>query len=109
MFFDAHSLTDQELIDKTMEIQKRLAYAGRFSSDSRLIEQLQMMADACAFEARERSNIRMYEMLNKSQPDEKELTGVGKISTKRNSKVEAKSPKREGAFRVTRTTTPVKE
>lgn len=109
MFFDPHGLTDQELLDKTTEIHKRLAYAGRFSGDATLMNQLQSMAEACAFEARERAGQRMFDMLNKNQPESKELTGEGKVAAKRNSKAEEVSAKREGTFRVSRSSTPTKE
>lgn len=109
--FNPNAMTDQELLDKTTEIHKRLAYSERFSMDGNLVAQLRAMADACAFEARERSNQRMFDMLNKNKPDEKDLTPSpkDKTSAKTNSTKSGISVKREGGLRAQRSSTPVKD
>lgn len=111
IFFNPSGMTDQELLDKTTEIHKRLLYASRFSSNGTLVDQLRSMADACAFEANERAQKRMFEMLNKNKPTEKDLTpdATKPKVAKTNSAKEGESVKREGGFRIGRSTTPTKE
>lgn len=108
--FDPHGMSDQELLDKSVEIHKRLAFAGRFSNDGRLVEQLQNMAAACAFAQQERNQQRMFEMLHKNRPDEKDLSAEPKkTAVKTNGKDGRVSATREGSFRAARTSRPVKE
>lgn len=108
--FDPLSMTDQELLDKSMEIHKRLAFAGRFSCDAMLVEQLQNMANSCAFAQMERTQIRMFEMLQKNKPDEVDISAEPKKSLpKTNGKDGKVSSTRESSFRAARTTRPVKE
>jgi roadblock/LC7 domain-containing protein len=108
--FDPFSMTDQELLDKSCEIHKRLTFAGRFSNDGRLVEQLQNMAASCAFAQNERNQQRMFETLNKNQSDEVDVTAEPKKKVaKTNGKDGRPSTTREGSFRAARTRTPVKE
>lgn len=107
--FDPYSMTDQELLDKSTEIHKRLAFAGRFSQDGRLVEQLQNMAAACAFVMGERQQQRMFEALHKNRPDEVDLSAEKKVVAKTNGKDGRASATREGSFRAARTSRPVKE
>ena len=108
--FNTTAMTDQELLDKTTEIHKRLAYAQRFSTDGRLVEQLRAMAEACAFEAGERANRRLFDILNKNRSDENDLTPDSKTKTsKTNGNTAGTTVKKEGVFRTTRTSAPVKD
>jgi len=110
--FNPQAMTDQELLEKTTEIHKRLAYAQRFSLDGYLVEQLRSMADACAFEANERASTRLFEALNKNKPDEKVLTVDStskKEVSKTNGKVDNNTVKKESGFRIARTQSPSKE
>lgn len=103
--FNPKGMTDQELADKTTEIHKRLAYSGRFSLDGYLVEQLSKMAEACAFETRERAMQRQYEEMNKSKAVEKDLTPDPK-APKTNGGKDTVSAKRESGFRVSRSKSP---
>ena len=105
---DTKNMTDQELADKTAEIHKRLSYAGRFSLDGYLVEQLQAMAEACAFEARERAAQRQYEIMNKNAPEGKDLTPdpKSKQGSKTNGTKATPSFKRDSGFRVARSSKP---
>lgn len=108
--FDPFNMTDQELLDKSVEIHKRLTYAGRFSCDGNLVEQLQNMAASCAFAQSERSQRRMFETLNKNKPDEVDLSAQkNKATPKTNGKDTRVSATREGSFRASRTSRPIKE
>lgn len=105
--FNPKGMTDQELADKTTEIHKRLAYSGRFSLDGYLVEQLSNMAEACAFEARERIVQRQYDEMNKSKSTEKDLTPDPKAKmAKTNGGKNDASAKRESGFRVSRSKSP---
>lgn len=109
MFFNTTAMTDQELLDKTTEVHKRLAYAQRFSGDPMLINTLTGMAEACAFEATERANKRMFDMMVAGKPDERDLTASPKVKPKTNGQTISDNIKREGAVRIMRTSRPVKE
>ncbi len=107
---DTKSMTDQELADKATEIHKRLAYAGRFSLDGFLVDQLKAMAEACAFEARERASQRQFEAMSKSAEEEKNLTPdpKPKHAIKTNGGKAETSAKRENGFRVSRSSRPTR-
>lgn len=108
--FDPFSMSDQELLDKSCEIHKRLAFAGRFSNDSHLVEQLQNMAASCAFAQTERMQSRTFEALHKNSPDETDLSAEPrKAVVKTNGKDGRASSTREGSFRSARTSRPIKE
>ncbi len=109
--FNPQAMTDQELLDKTTEIHKKLVWAQRFSCNGTLIDQLKTMADACAFEGNERASRRLFDALNKNRPDEKDITPdhSKKASDKTNGKEASTSVKRENVFRSNRSTKPVKE
>jgi hypothetical protein len=108
--FDPFTMTDQELLDKSCEIHKRLAFAGRFSNDGRLVEQLQNMAASCAFAQQERNQQRMFEAIHKNRPDSVDLSAPPKRAiVKTNGRDGRGSATREGSFRAARTARPIKE
>ncbi len=104
--FDPQGMTDQELLDKMMEIHKRLAWAGKFSACPHLVEQLRNMANACSFAQTERTQQRAFEAMNKNRPDEVELVQKKNTVVKTNGASSRASATRESGFRITRTTTP---
>jgi hypothetical protein len=108
--FNTKAMTDQELLDKTVEVNKKLAYAQRFSQDGNLVDSLMQMAEACAFESQERANQQVYNLMNANKPVEKDLTPNSNIKvSKTNGKQSTDSVKREGVMRVMRSSRPVKE
>jgi hypothetical protein len=107
--FDPIGMTDQELLDKTVEIHKRLAYAGRFSNSGELVEQLKAMADACAFAQRERLVQRAFEASIKGRPEQVDIEGPKPPVAKTNGREGRVATTRESSFRAARTSRPVKE
>lgn len=103
-------MSDQELLDKTVEVHKRLAYARRFSVDAHLLSQLQEMADACAFTHEERQHQHLYDTLYGRLPEESELTGEIKATVaKTNGANRRTSSTRESSLRTVRSTRPIKD
>lgn len=110
MIVNLKAMTDQELLDRITQIQKKLMYASRFSSDPNLVYSLQQMAEDCMRESSERHQRRTFELINARQPVECSLTSDGNIKIeKTNGKPVKDALKRENATRVMRSAKPVKE
>ena len=109
--FNTKAMTDQELLETTSKVHKRLIYASKFSGDDMLVNQLRSMADACAFEAGERERLRIFELMNKNRKDETDLTPDEKsqIAEKTNGKTPTKSSRSDSGFRTKRTSQPGKD
>ena len=110
MFLNIKAMTDQELLETSNKINKRLVYASRFSCDDMLINQLRSIADACTFEAIEREQSRLFEMMNKNRKNETDLTPDGTTQTeKTNGKTSVKSSRSDTGLRTKRTSQPSKD
>jgi hypothetical protein len=66
--FDPRTLTDDELLHKTMELQAKIVYASRFSS-SGLLGNLQQILQAIEFERQERFARRVFNDMQSQMPD----------------------------------------
>ncbi len=67
--FDPASLTDQELLDRQIELHKKLAWSSRFSGSEMLVVQLRNMVTQCEIEYGDRMNRRTFEILHGKKPD----------------------------------------
>lgn len=105
--FDPQSLSDQELLEKQLEIYKRLVWATKFSSSGALVEQLQNMADMCVSTYNERMNRKMFDLIQGNRPDAVDICAEKKPApTKVASK--ARSMNRN-TLRKERTSAPIKD
>lgn len=104
------AMTDQELLDKSTDIHKKLVFARRFSSQSTLVESLERIAEGCRAELAERAERRVFDMLNATSKESKELTGWNNEKVqKTNGNQIATGVKRDIGQRMARTTRPVKD
>lgn len=66
--FDPKTLTDDELLNKTIELRGKLVYASRFSTPG-LLATLQGILQSVEFESQERAARRFFEFQQKAFPD----------------------------------------
>ena len=106
-FFDPSKLTDQEILDKLVELNRRYVWACKFSGSPQIGEQIKLMIDQCTFVHNERLNAKLFQMVTKNIGD---TLDFDKGRDEQKAPAGKKPVKvRDHSLRITKSSEPVKD